>query len=29
MATMEVCLALLQSAREGRDIHLAHQVAVP
>ena len=29
MATLEVCLAVLQSAREGRDITLAHQVAVP
>jgi len=27
MATLEVCLAMLQSAREGRDIALAHQVA--
>ena len=26
MATLEVCLAILQSAREGRDIALAHQV---
>jgi phthalate 4,5-cis-dihydrodiol dehydrogenase len=29
MATLEVCVAILQSAREGRDITLAHQVAVP
>jgi phthalate 4,5-cis-dihydrodiol dehydrogenase len=29
MATLEVCLAVLQSAREERDITLAHQVAVP
>ena len=28
MATLEVCLAMLQSAREGRDIALRHQVAV-
>jgi phthalate 4,5-cis-dihydrodiol dehydrogenase len=27
MATLEVCLAMLQSAREGRDISLHHQVA--
>ena len=27
MATLEVCLAMLQSAREGRDIALSHQVA--
>ena len=26
MATLEVCLAILRSAREGRDIALAHQV---
>jgi phthalate 4,5-cis-dihydrodiol dehydrogenase len=26
MATLEVCLAMLQSAREGRDIALTHQV---
>ncbi|MGH6815911.1 MAG: Gfo/Idh/MocA family oxidoreductase, partial [Hyphomicrobiaceae bacterium] len=26
MATMEVCFSLLQSAREGREIHLQHQV---
>jgi phthalate 4,5-cis-dihydrodiol dehydrogenase len=29
MATLEVCLAILQSAREERDITLGHQVAVP
>lgn len=29
MATLEVCLAILQSGREERDIALAHQVAVP
>jgi phthalate 4,5-cis-dihydrodiol dehydrogenase len=28
MATLEVCLAMLQSAREGRDVGLKHQVAV-
>jgi phthalate 4,5-cis-dihydrodiol dehydrogenase len=28
MATLEVCLAMLQSSREGREIALAHQVAV-
>ena len=27
LATTEVCLALLQSAREGREIALQHQVA--
>jgi phthalate 4,5-cis-dihydrodiol dehydrogenase len=27
MATLEACLAILQSAREGRDIALSHQVA--
>jgi hypothetical protein len=27
MATQEVCLALLRSAREGRDIQMSHQVA--
>jgi phthalate 4,5-cis-dihydrodiol dehydrogenase len=26
-ATLEVCLALLTSAREGRDVPLTHQVA--
>jgi phthalate 4,5-cis-dihydrodiol dehydrogenase len=29
MATLEVCLAMRQSAQEGRDIVLAHQTAVP
>ena len=29
MATTEVCLAMLRSAREGRDVPLKHQVAVP
>ena len=29
MASLEVCLAILQSAREQREITLAHQVAVP
>jgi phthalate 4,5-cis-dihydrodiol dehydrogenase len=29
MATLEVCLAVLQSAREQREITLMHQVAVP
>ena len=29
MATLEVCLAMLQSAREQREIVLAHQVGVP
>jgi phthalate 4,5-cis-dihydrodiol dehydrogenase len=28
LATMEVCIAMQQSAREGRDIHLNHQVPV-
>ena len=28
MATLEVCLAMLQSAREGRDVGLSRQVAV-
>ena len=28
-ATVEVALAILQSARDGRDVALAHQVAVP
>ena len=27
MATLEVCLAILRSSREGRDIALSHQVA--
>jgi phthalate 4,5-cis-dihydrodiol dehydrogenase len=29
LATMEVCLAILASAREGREIALRHQVATP
>ena len=29
MATLEVCLAMLVSAREGKEMILAHQVAVP
>jgi phthalate 4,5-cis-dihydrodiol dehydrogenase len=29
MATLEVLLAILRSAREGRDVALKHQVAVP
>ena len=29
LATLEVCLAILQSAREGRDVTLRRQVAVP
>jgi phthalate 4,5-cis-dihydrodiol dehydrogenase len=28
LATLEVCLAILQSAREGRELTLAHQVAI-
>jgi phthalate 4,5-cis-dihydrodiol dehydrogenase len=28
MATLEVCLAILQSGREGREITLAHQIGV-
>lgn len=28
MATLEVCLAMLQSSREGRDVAPAHQIAV-
>jgi phthalate 4,5-cis-dihydrodiol dehydrogenase len=28
LATMEVCLAMQQSAREGREVVLKHQVAV-
>ena len=28
-ATVEVALAILQSAREGREVALEHQVAVP
>jgi hypothetical protein len=29
MATLEVCLAMLESARENRDVALQHQVATP
>jgi phthalate 4,5-cis-dihydrodiol dehydrogenase len=29
MATLEVCLAMLRSAREGRDIPLASQTGLP
>ena len=29
LATMEVCLAMLQSAREGREVILRHQIRVP
>jgi len=29
LATMEVCLAILQSAREKKEIQLQHQIAVP
>lgn len=29
LATMEVCLAMLQSAREGREVELQHQTGVP
>jgi len=29
MATVEICLAMLRSAREGRDVALEHQVAFP
>ena len=29
MATLEVCLAILESSRTGRDVALAHQVALP
>ena len=29
MATLEVCLAMLESAREGRDVPLDHQVGLP
>jgi phthalate 4,5-cis-dihydrodiol dehydrogenase len=29
LATMEVCLAILQSAAEGREITLRHQIGVP
>jgi phthalate 4,5-cis-dihydrodiol dehydrogenase len=28
-ATLEVCLAILQSGREQREVALTHQVAVP
>ena len=28
-ATLEVCLAILTSAKEGREVALRHQVAVP
>jgi hypothetical protein len=28
MATLEVCLAMLQSARAGQDVAMRHQVAV-
>ena len=29
LATMEVCFATLQSAREGREVTLSHQIATP
>ena len=29
MATLEVCLAIMQSAKERREIHLSHQVSAP
>jgi phthalate 4,5-cis-dihydrodiol dehydrogenase len=29
MATLEVCLAMLQSSREQRDVLLTHQVGLP
>jgi phthalate 4,5-cis-dihydrodiol dehydrogenase len=29
LATLEICLAMLESARENRDIALRHQVDVP
>jgi hypothetical protein len=29
MATLEVCLAILESSRSGADVELRHQVAVP
>jgi hypothetical protein len=29
MATVEVLLAMLRSAREGSEVQLSHQVAVP
>ena len=28
-ATLEVCLAILQSSREKREVQLSHQVAIP
>ena len=28
-ATLEVCLGILESAREGREVHLCHQVGLP
>jgi phthalate 4,5-cis-dihydrodiol dehydrogenase len=28
LATLEVCLAILESSREGRDVALRHQVAL-
>jgi hypothetical protein len=28
MATLEVCLAILQSAREGRDVMMARQIGL-
>ena len=29
MATLEACLALLESARTGQELHLHHQVGLP
>jgi hypothetical protein len=29
MATLEVCLAMLRSAREQRDVVLGHQIGLP
>ncbi len=29
MATLEACLAVLESSRTGRDVTLGHQIAVP
>jgi phthalate 4,5-cis-dihydrodiol dehydrogenase len=29
LATMEVCFAILESAREGKEVTLSHQVPVP
>jgi phthalate 4,5-cis-dihydrodiol dehydrogenase len=29
MATLEACLAIMQSAKERREIFLSHQIAVP